>query len=113
MKQILCGLLPVQLSVVAGVIPNSKQENSQNHPLTEKYYDLLNHKYSFKRNSSVIAKDNSAYSENFSVFDSVTSAPDIEILDEAVYEDQHEAIMIDKDNNLLIYASVIDESHMI
>ena len=79
----------------------------------EKYYEILNDKLSvFSMKQSEEKSESDFYSSEFTVFNSVNTAPTAEIIEEQENCGKKEAIINDSSNNLLMYASVIDNEHM-
>lgn len=118
MKKTLSILLATLVGLITCIQPIAIVADSEEQPemesLEERYYELLNEKI---QNHSIqqveLNNEFEFYTSSFSIFNSIESIPTTNVLEEQENSySNKEAIISDSSNNLLIYASVIDDNHM-
>lgn len=117
MKKILTTILAAFVGTITCINPVKINADLDSHQkkksLEEKYYEILNDKLSvFSIEQSEERNESDFYSSEFAVFNSVNTAPTAKIIEEQENDGKKEAIINDSSNDLLMYASVIDNSHM-
>ena len=80
--------------------------------LLDRYYSLLELELAANRYSATDEHNTNWYTSEFSIFDSVIDVPTISVLEDNTANGNKEAILKDTTNDMLIYASVIDDSNM-
>lgn len=106
-----CAIIGTCLISAKPVYASTSSETASG-SLLDRYYSLLELESAANRYSTTDEHNTDWYTSEFSIFDSVIDVPTISVLEDNTTNGNKEAILKDTTNDMLIYASVIDDSSM-